>query len=199
MSLFALFHQGGDVHLPGGAVRHFECERRGQGAALPEGRTHLRRHALRHHGPGTGRKELPTYLSCTTFGLLIHVFCVPQYISAMGKEGNLLLIDCRSNEYTLVPYGAGPEVPIILVTNSNVKHQLTGSEYPDRVRQCKEAVALLQQRFPEVKVRSFLLYPSVCSVRPSSVSSLPFFCIAFLSIRRCATPRWRCWRRCGCR
>ena len=73
----------------------------------------------------------------------------------MGKEGNLLLIDCRSNEYTLVPYGAGPEVPIILVTNSNVKHQLTGSEYPDRVRQCKEAVALLQQHFPQVKVRPF--------------------------------------------
>jgi len=70
----------------------------------------------------------------------------------MGQEGNLLLIDCRSTEYTLVPYGAGPDVPIILVTNSNVKHQLTGSEYPDRVRQCKEAVALLQKKFPQVKV-----------------------------------------------
>ena len=75
----------------------------------------------------------------------------------MGQEGNLLLIDCRTTEYTLVPYGAGPEVPIILVTNSNVKHQLTGSEYPDRVRQCKEAVALLQKKFPQVKVCGLFL------------------------------------------
>lgn len=71
----------------------------------------------------------------------------------MGQEGNLLLIDCRSNEYTLVPYGAGADCPIILVTNSNVKHQLTGSEYPDRVKQCKEAVRVLQNAFPNVKVR----------------------------------------------
>jgi galactokinase len=70
----------------------------------------------------------------------------------MGQEGNLLLIDCRTNDFTLVPYGAGPEVPIILVTNSNVKHQLTGSEYPDRVKQCKEAVAILQHHYPQVQV-----------------------------------------------
>lgn len=75
-----------------------------------------------------------------------------QYISAMGKAGNLLLIDCRSHDYTLVPYGEGEECPLILVTNSNVKHKLTGSEYPDRVRQCKEAVRILQAQFPHVKV-----------------------------------------------
>lgn len=70
----------------------------------------------------------------------------------MGKSGNLLLIDCRSHAYELVPYGSGANCPVILVTNSNVKHQLTGSEYPDRVRQCREAVAVLQAKFPEVKV-----------------------------------------------
>jgi len=73
-----------------------------------------------------------------------------QYISAMGKKGNLLLIDCRSHGYTLVPYGSGADSPIILVTNSNVKHQLTGSEYPDRVKQCKEAVRILKESYPEV-------------------------------------------------
>lgn len=75
-----------------------------------------------------------------------------QYISAMGREGNLLLIDCRTNDYTLVPFGsAGVDAPVIVVTNSNVKHQLSGSEYPDRVRQCKEAVAVLKKQYPEVK------------------------------------------------
>lgn len=74
-----------------------------------------------------------------------------QYISAMGQEGNLLLIDCRSNDYTLVPYGKGKDTPVILVTNSCVKHSLSGSEYPDRVRQCKEAVATLQSKYPYIK------------------------------------------------
>lgn len=51
-------------------------------------------------------------------------------------------------------YGAGPlthvPVPVIVVTNSNVKHKLSGSEYPDRVRQCKEAVEVIKESFPEV-------------------------------------------------
>lgn len=85
-----------------------------------------------------------------------------QYISALGVQNNLLLIDCRSKGFELVPFGssassaaaavaAAAEKPVIIVTNSNVKHQLTGSEYPDRVRQCKEAVAALQKKFPAVK------------------------------------------------
>jgi galactokinase len=81
-----------------------------------------------------------------------------QYISALGQEGNLLLIDCRSNEASLVPFGGGgsgsgesTESPVVLVTNSNVKHTLSGSEYPDRVRQCLEAVAIFQTKYPQVK------------------------------------------------
>jgi galactokinase len=74
-----------------------------------------------------------------------------QYISAMGNKGNLLLIDCRTNDFKLVPFGTSHEAPVILVTNSNVKHQLSGSEYPDRVRQCKQAVSALQVKYPQVK------------------------------------------------
>ena len=36
-----------------------------------------------------------------------------------------------------------PEV-VLLVANTNVKHKLSGSEYPDRVRQCKEACAAMR-------------------------------------------------------
>lgn len=88
-----------------------------------------------------------------------------QYISAMGSQGNLLLIDCRSTEYELVPFGAGADAPIILVTNSNVKHKLTGSEYPDRVRQCKEAVKVLQAKYPEVKALRDATMPMLDSVK----------------------------------
>ena len=75
-----------------------------------------------------------------------------QYISAMGKKGNLLLLDCRKKTFTLVPFGhSDDDGPVILVTNSNVKHSLSGSEYPDRVRQCKDAVKLIKTRYPSVK------------------------------------------------
>ena len=72
-----------------------------------------------------------------------------QFISSCAVKGSLLLIDCRANKGELVPMD-DPSVSII-VCNSNKKHQLTGSEYPDRVKQCKEAVALLQTRYPEVR------------------------------------------------
>jgi hypothetical protein len=33
---------------------------------------------------------------------------------------------------------------VVLITNSNVKHELNGSEYPDRVQQCKRAVEVIK-------------------------------------------------------
>ncbi|XP_069510854.1 galactokinase isoform X2 [Ambystoma mexicanum] len=64
-----------------------------------------------------------------------------QFISVMGKEGHALLIDCRSLEAKLIPL-SDPKL-VVLITNSNVRHTLTGSEYPSRRRQCEEAAQLL--------------------------------------------------------
>ncbi|NXV31783.1 GALK1 Galactokinase, partial [Rissa tridactyla] len=64
-----------------------------------------------------------------------------QFISVMGKEGHALLIDCRSLETILVPLTDTSLA--VLITNSNVRHTLTGSEYPTRRRQCEEAAAAL--------------------------------------------------------
>ena len=72
-----------------------------------------------------------------------------QFISSCGVKGNLLLIDCRANQGELVPMD-DPSVSLI-VCNSNKKHKLTGSEYPDRVNQCKEALSILSSKYPEVK------------------------------------------------
>lgn len=66
-----------------------------------------------------------------------------QFISVMGVEGNALLIDCRSLESTLVPL-SDPSV-VVLITNSNVRHTLSGSEYPTRRRHCEEAAKLLNK------------------------------------------------------
>lgn len=35
---------------------------------------------------------------------------------------------------------------VVLVTNSNVKHELTGSEYPTRRRQCEAAASTLGKK-----------------------------------------------------
>ncbi len=64
-----------------------------------------------------------------------------QFISALGKKDHLLLLDCRSRETQLVPF-TDPEVSVLIV-NSNVKHELTGSEYPTRRKQCETAAAAL--------------------------------------------------------
>jgi len=64
-----------------------------------------------------------------------------QFSSALGAEGKLLLIDCRSETAELIPLD-DPDVAV-LVINSNVKHELTGSEYPERRSQCEQAAKLL--------------------------------------------------------
>ncbi|XP_050302581.1 galactokinase-like [Anthonomus grandis grandis] len=66
-----------------------------------------------------------------------------QFISCMGQEGNALLIDCRHMTSQLVPLD-DPQI-VVLVTNSNVKHELTGSEYPTRRRHCQEAALILKK------------------------------------------------------
>jgi len=71
-----------------------------------------------------------------------------QFIAVMGKADHALLIDCRSHETKLVPID-DPAVSIV-VTNSHVKHELTGSEYPTRRKQCEEAVEALSRRFEGV-------------------------------------------------
>jgi galactokinase len=64
-----------------------------------------------------------------------------QFISVMGRKDHLLLLDCRSRETQLVPM-ADPAVEL-LITNTNVKHELTGGEYAKRRAQCEEAARIL--------------------------------------------------------
>lgn len=64
-----------------------------------------------------------------------------QFVAVLGKKGHALLIDCKSLEATPVPLSDSSLV--ILITNSNVKHSLTGSEYPTRRKQCEQAAAIL--------------------------------------------------------
>lgn len=71
-----------------------------------------------------------------------------QYASVFGRDGAAIQIDCRSLEHEYVPL---PENVRILAVNSLVKHELGSSAYRDRVAECKEAVAAIQQMDPNVK------------------------------------------------
>jgi galactokinase len=53
-----------------------------------------------------------------------------QFISALGREGKLLLLDCRTRKTELVPM-SDPAVSL-LVINTNVKHELGSGEYAKR-------------------------------------------------------------------
>lgn len=63
-----------------------------------------------------------------------------QTISACGTAGHVLRIDCKSLELTQVKI---PDTVVIMIINSNVKHQLVGSEYNDRRESCEKAAAVL--------------------------------------------------------
>jgi len=64
-----------------------------------------------------------------------------QFISVMGQQDHLLLLDCRSRQPELVPM-SDPAVAL-LITNTNVKHELTGGQYAQRRAQCEQAARLL--------------------------------------------------------
>jgi galactokinase len=64
-----------------------------------------------------------------------------QFISVMGKQDHLLLLDCRSRKPDLVPMSDPSKA--LLIINTNVKHELTGGEYAKRRAQCEQAANIL--------------------------------------------------------
>lgn len=76
-----------------------------------------------------------------------HVFAkmkcgiMDQFVSALAEKDCAMLLDCRSQEPKSIPI-SDPTVSVLIV-NSNVKHALTGSEYPERRASCEEAARRL--------------------------------------------------------
>ncbi len=58
-----------------------------------------------------------------------------QFSSVMGRRGHLMLLDCRAQQAEMVPM-RDAEVSVLIV-NSKVKHELSGSEYPERRSDCE--------------------------------------------------------------
>lgn len=72
-----------------------------------------------------------------------------QFVAALGRAGHALLIDCRSLEAVAVPLDTTNVA--IVVCDTNIKHELSDSEYNVRRRECERGVQLLQEALPEIK------------------------------------------------
>jgi galactokinase len=64
-----------------------------------------------------------------------------QFISVMGRENHLLLLDCRSQQTELVPMS--DDSVAVLIANTNVRHELGSGEYAIRRAQCETAAKIL--------------------------------------------------------
>ncbi|NDV90370.1 galactokinase [Alteromonas sp. 345S023] len=80
-----------------------------------------------------GQKAENTFVGCSC-GIM------DQLISAMGKEGNAMLLDCES---LAIEHSPLPATHQIVIINSNVKRGLVDSEYNLRREQCEQGAAIL--------------------------------------------------------
>jgi galactokinase len=71
-----------------------------------------------------------------------------QFISAMGKQGHALLIDCRDRSTRQVPLD--DQNLRVVISNSNVKHELVAGEYTARRHQCEAALAYIRRKHPDI-------------------------------------------------
>lgn len=71
-----------------------------------------------------------------------------QFASMMGKEDQVIQLDCRSLNYEYVPFQL--EGIKIVLLNTNVKHSLASSAYNTRRMECLQAVSWIREQYPQV-------------------------------------------------
>jgi len=67
-----------------------------------------------------------------------------QYVSCLGQKSYALFIDCRTNEYELIPFKDHDYQ--IVICNSRVQRGLVNSEYNRRREECKRATDFFTHR-----------------------------------------------------
>lgn len=72
-----------------------------------------------------------------------------QFASVFGKEGCLMRLDCRSREFEYFPFKL--EGYKLVLLDSVVKHELSGSPYNDRRNSCENVVKQISAKYPGEK------------------------------------------------
>ena len=67
-----------------------------------------------------------------------------QYVSRLGRKNYALFIDCRSNDYELIPFKNHNYQ--IVICNSRIQRGLVNSEYNRRREECKSAAEFFAHR-----------------------------------------------------
>ena len=75
-----------------------------------------------------------------------------QFASVFGKEGCLMRLDCRSREFEYFPFKL--EGYKLVLLDSVVKHELSGSPYNDRRNSCENGVKQIAAKYPEEKLET---------------------------------------------
>ena len=71
-----------------------------------------------------------------------------QFASCFGKEGSLILLDCRSLEYDYMPFN--PKGYKLVLINTCIAHELASSAYNKRRQSCENVVAHIKKYHPKV-------------------------------------------------
>jgi len=72
-----------------------------------------------------------------------------QYAIMLSEKDKVMMLDCREKTFEFISASI-PGTQWVLI-NTKVKHQLIDSDYNQRAVQCKHAVQIIQNNFPEVK------------------------------------------------
>jgi len=68
-----------------------------------------------------------------------------QYVSCLGQKNYAIFIDCRTNNYELIPFRDSNYQ--IVICESKIRRDLINSEYNKRRRECKKATEFFTHRF----------------------------------------------------
>jgi galactokinase len=71
-----------------------------------------------------------------------------QFASVQGQADHLVLLDCRTLAYEMIPL---PGKTAVIMADSGVRRKLTQVNYNSRPQECREASAILRQHVPEVR------------------------------------------------
>lgn len=72
-----------------------------------------------------------------------------QFASMMGKKGSVILLDCRSLEYSYSPLTLSGYS--IVLCDTKVKHALVDSDYNTRRLECERGIEVLKKHYPAIK------------------------------------------------
>jgi len=79
----------------------------------------------------------------------VHCGLMDQFASLYGKTGNLIKLDCKTNDYQYIPFL--PEDFKLVLFDTGIKHHLVSSAYNERRQECETGLALVMEHQPEVE------------------------------------------------